>query len=93
MTHYMQARRSCSSRPKCRYSVRLAAETHEIGKPLLTLSLTKPSYNAEATTKNCELFIYGDAYYIKRHEVAQSVEALRNKLEVRGFDSVIGIFR
>jgi hypothetical protein len=38
----------------------LAAATPEIGKPLLTLSLTKPSYNAEATTKNCELFVYGD---------------------------------
>jgi hypothetical protein len=80
MTYYMQARTSRSSRTKYRYSVKLAAETPEIGKPLLTLSLTKPSYNAQATTKNCELFIYGDVYYIKRHEVVQSVEALRNKL-------------
>jgi hypothetical protein len=29
---------------------------------------------------------------VKGHEVAQSVEALRYKLEVRGLDSVIGIF-
>ena len=29
---------------------------------------------------------------MERHEMVQSVEALRNKLEVRGFDSVIGIF-
>jgi hypothetical protein len=83
-----------AQREKCRYSVLLPAETFQIrvGKPLLTLSLKKPSYNAEATLKNCELFIYGDVYYIKGHEVGQSVEALSNKLEVRGFDSVIGIF-
>ena len=84
-----------AQRAKCRYSVTLPAETYEIrvGKPLLTLSLKKPSYNAEATLKNCELFIYGDVlHYVKGHEVAKSVEALRNKLEVRGFDSVIRIF-
>jgi len=88
----VQARTNRSSREKCRYSVTLSAETSKIGKPVLTLSLTKPIYNAEAILKKCELFIYEDVYYIKGHEVAQSVEALRNKLEVRGFDSVIGIF-
>jgi len=70
----------------------LSAETSKRGKPLLTLSLTKPSYNAETTLKKCELFIYGDVYYIKGHETVQSVEALRKKLEVPGFDSVIEIF-
>jgi hypothetical protein len=70
----------------------LPTEIPEIRKPLLTLSLKKPSYIAEATSLNCELFICGDVYYFEGHEVAQSVEALRNKLEVRGFVSVIGIF-
>ena len=32
-------------------------------------------------------------YYIKRHDVEQSDEALPNKPEVRGFDSVTGIFQ
>jgi hypothetical protein len=36
----------------------------EMMELLLTLSLSKPRYNVKAVLKECELFVYGDAYYI-----------------------------
>jgi hypothetical protein len=41
----------------------LPAEIFEMRKPLLTLSLAKPRYNAEAALKN-EMFIYGVVHSI-----------------------------
>jgi hypothetical protein len=38
----------------------LPAETFEMRKFLLTLSLAKPSHNAEAILKTYELLVYGD---------------------------------
>jgi hypothetical protein len=37
----------------------LPAETFVMRKRLLTLSVAKPRYNAEAILKLCRLFIYG----------------------------------
>jgi hypothetical protein len=42
----------------------LPAETFEMRKCLLTLSLAKPRQNAEAILKTYELIIYGDTHYI-----------------------------
>jgi hypothetical protein len=38
----------------------LPAEISEMGKPLLTLSMTKTRYKAKASLKICGLFIFGD---------------------------------
>jgi len=55
-----RSRSTRSSRAKCcsRHGVRLSAKKFETRKPVLTLSLAKPRYNAEAASKN-KLFIYG----------------------------------
>jgi hypothetical protein len=41
----------------------VAAETFEMGKRLLTFSLARPRYNAEAVVKAYELFAYGIIHY------------------------------
>lgn len=41
----------------------LPTETFKM-KYLLTFSLTKAIQNAESFLKNCELFVFGDVYYI-----------------------------
>ena len=56
------ARNSRSSRATCCswHSVMLPAETFEMRKRLLTLSLAQLRQKTEAILKNYELFIYGD---------------------------------
>jgi len=44
-------------------TVVLHLETLEMGKCLLTLSLTKPRHSAKAALKIYELFIYEDVLY------------------------------
>ena len=47
-----------------RHTVMLPAETFEMRKRLLTLSLAKPRQNIEAILKSYKLIIYGDIHYI-----------------------------
>lgn len=42
----------------------LPAETFEMTKHLLTISLEKPRQNVEAVCKTCDLLIYGDIHRI-----------------------------
>ena len=60
-----QARSTRSSRSTCCSLLRvmLPAKSIERRKHLLTISVAKPRYNAEAVLKTYDLFIYGDTHY------------------------------